>query len=119
MIRNPCSVITEYEATGNHQLGKDRRLDSMRPMPSKIQTSLGKGINRRWLVRVLVCIEVKVKLPGAVLSHGTIVVYKSDSQLYKLENIDVTSHRLIVVVCGCLELANRPRNNSWKLAILS
>ena len=63
-------------------------------------------------------VKVKVELPGAILGDLTVLVDKSDPELDKLEDIDITAHRLVVIVRRRFELANWARYDGWKLAIL-
>lgn len=63
--------------------------------------------------------EVEVELPCRdILRIVPILVRECDADLYYLEQVDITSHRLVVVIGGRLERANRARNDTRKFGIL-
>ena len=63
--------------------------------------------------------EVKVELPCRhVLGIVSVFVGQCDADLYYLEQVDVTSHSLVVVVRGRLKRSNRTRDDARKLGIL-
>ena len=63
--------------------------------------------------------ELEVELPsGNVLGKVTVLIRERDPNLDDLEKVDVTPHRLVVVVRGCLERPDWPRDYSRELRIL-
>jgi len=63
--------------------------------------------------------ELEVELPRRdVLRKVSLLVCKCDPDLNEFQEVDITSHGLVVVIRRGLESTDRPRNNSWELSIL-
>jgi hypothetical protein len=63
-------------------------------------------------------VELEVELPGHALRRVALLIAERDAQLDHLEHVDITPHRLVVVVGPSLELPDRPRDNAGKLCVL-
>jgi len=64
-------------------------------------------------------VKVEVELPGAgILRKVPLLVCESQSYLDRLEQVDVTPHRLVMVIRRGLERTDWTSNDAWKLRIL-
>lgn len=63
--------------------------------------------------------ELEVELPRRdILRKVPFLVCECDPDLNEFQEVDITSHGLVVVVRGGLETTDRPCNNSWELSVL-
>ena len=63
--------------------------------------------------------EVEVELPsGNILGIVAVLVCQRKADLDDLEEVDITSHRLVVVVGRRLEGTDRTRDNTRELSVL-
>jgi hypothetical protein len=64
-------------------------------------------------------VKVKVELPGAdILGEVSFLVGESQSNLDRLEQVDVAPHRLVMIIRRGLERADWTSNDARKLRIL-
>lgn len=134
----PPSVVRQNETRRDHQFRKVVRIDAHVFMSLEID-SMGAqkvdGLGRVHIFpglqsakQILVAtidigpvldVEVKVKLPGAdILREVSFPICKGQPDLYRLEEVDVTPHRLVMIVRRGLERADWSGNNARKFRIL-
>lgn len=64
-------------------------------------------------------VKVKVELPGAgILGENPFLICKGQSDLDRLEKVNVAPHRLVVIIRRGLERANWSGNDARKFRIL-
>lgn len=62
---------------------------------------------------------MKVELPGAdILREVSFLVRKGQPDLNRLEQVNITPHRLVMIIRRGLEHANWSGNDAWKFRIL-
>ncbi len=85
----------------------------------EIQPGFGEQVQRVWCAHVVVDAEAKVELPCADLGGKiAVLVAERDAQLDELEQIDVASQCLVVVVRRAFECAYWPRDDTGELGVL-
>lgn len=63
--------------------------------------------------------KVEIELPCRdILRVVPILIRQGEPDLNDLEQVDIASHRLVMVVRGCLEGAYWTSHNAWKFGVL-
>lgn len=64
-------------------------------------------------------VEFEIELPGAEAWWCfALFIKKGEAQLDDFEEINITSQKLVLVVCIASELSNRPRHHARELSVL-
>lgn len=119
MEGDPFGFVRKHETRGDQQLRKVIRLYAVGQMSLEIDPRLLQQINRSRTERILRQVKVEVELPRAYfLRQVPIRVAERQPNLDDLKQVDVTSHRLVVVVRGCTKSAYWSRHDTGELCVL-
>ncbi len=63
--------------------------------------------------------EFKIELPGGYpWWEAALSIRKSEPELNDLEEVHIAAQRLVVILGGTLEIANRSRYDPWEFSVL-
>ena len=115
----PLGVFAQHQTRRDQQLSKVVRIYAFRRMSLKVNPRTSQKLDRIRAKHVLREIENEVELPSAyVLRHVPVLIRERQTDLYDTQEIDVTPHRLVVVVARRPEDAYGPRDDTRELCVL-
>jgi len=99
MITYPGDIF-EQDKPGRYQdLREIVRVDALGSVSCKIYAAFCENFYGIRRVRILIRIEIEVKLPGAPFRrYLSLGISQGDSELDELQDINVAAHRLVMII---------------------
>ncbi len=140
MVRNPSHVLVEHQSRGDQIRAKFERVDPVLFVLLEIDSGFLHHVDRSVGEHVRVQGKAEVELPGMRTGHEVVAIAgavdargvgrlggrqvtvgreERDAQLQHLDEIDVASEGLIVIVGFTAKRSHGPRHDTWEFGILS
>lgn len=114
----PLDPIVEHDAGARQQLAKVRDVDAVLLVSLEVDPRPRQQIYRVLRVHVLSEAEFKIELPGGYpWWEAALSIRKCEPELNDLEEVHIAAQRLVVILGGTLEIANRSRYDPWEFSV--
>lgn len=120
MERDPLHVVEEDQSGRDEEFAEVLNGDTVLLVSLEVDARLCEEFDRFGGVHVVVDAELEVELPRAdARGELAVLVAQGQTELNDPEQVDVTPEGLVVVIARPAKRADRPRDNTGKLGVLS